>query len=75
MALSCNVGGLDKAIRIGSGIILVGVGVYLESVVGATGWSVVAFIASLIAVVTAFVGYCPINSLIGLNTCEERARA
>lgn len=71
MTISCNVGGLDKGIRIALGIILVGAGVYLESAVGVTGWSVIAFIAALTAVITAFVGYCPLNQLMGLNTCTE----
>ncbi len=75
MALACNVGGLDKGMRITLSIILVGLGVYLESVVGATGWSVTAFVLALIAGVTAFVGYCPLNALFGLNTCKEQARA
>jgi hypothetical protein len=69
MSLDCNVGGADKTLRIIIGIALVAF-VVLAQV--DTLWKVIAGVAAAIALVTAFVGFCPLNRLIGVDTCKKR---
>lgn len=67
MALACNVGGIDKTLRIVIGIALA---VYAwEGDLGPVARTVLAVIAA-IALITAFVGFCPLNRLLGINTCR-----
>lgn len=68
MSLDCNVGGADKTLRIIVGIALA------EFIVLAqvdSLWKVIGGVAAAIALVTAFVGFCPLNRLIGINTCKK----
>jgi hypothetical protein len=45
-------------------------------VVETTLWRLVLLVVAAIALVTAFVRYCPINRILGLNSCtpEQIAR-
>ena len=64
--MSCNVGGLERSIRIGLGILLLGVG----ALGGLSAWaSSVAYAVGGIALVTGAIGFCPAWRLLGLNTC------
>lgn len=67
MALTPNVGGADKAIRIVVGIVLTVLLLFAD--LDAT-WQIVAGVVAAIALVTAFVGFCPLNRLLGINTCR-----
>lgn len=69
MRLSYNVGGGDKTFRIVLGIVLAIVAIFVES----TAWTVILLAAAAIALVTAFVGYCPLNALFGVNTRKTKA--
>lgn len=69
MDLTPNVGGADKVIRIVVGVALIAFAL-LSNV--DTTWKVVAGIVAAIALLTAFVGFCPINKLFGINTCRHR---
>lgn len=66
MTFSCNVGGTDKAIRLVLGGVLVVLPLFVS--LSATGIAV-ALVLAAIALATAFVGYCPVNQLVGLDTC------
>jgi hypothetical protein len=71
MALPCNVGGTDKTIRIALGVVLLAIGFFAGM---STTWTIVAYAAAVIALLTALIGYCPLNALFGINTCApERA--
>ena len=59
--MKCNVGKIDRIIRIVAGAAILGAGVYLQSWWGAVG---------LVLLGTAFVKLCPIYMLLRLNTCE-----
>ena len=62
--MKINEGGLDRGLRV-----LVGLGVLTLAFVGPkTPW---AFIG-LVPLLAGLVGYCPLYSLIGLNTCPAR---
>lgn len=72
MALTCNVGGTDKAIRVVLGIALLALGFFAGL---STTWTIVAYAAAVIALLTALVGYCPLNTLFGINTCAPEQAA
>ena len=54
-----NVGSTDRVIRIILGAAMVGAGVYFQSWWGAVG---------AVPVLTAFMGWCPPYTLLGINT-------
>lgn len=66
MALTCNVGGTDKLARIGLGGALVALGLLADL---GTTWTILAYAVAVIALLTALVGYCPLNALFGIDTC------
>ena len=65
--MTCNVGGLEKPIRIVGGLLLIGVGAFggLSSV--AMG---VVLTLGIVFLGTGVIGYCPLTSLLGINTCH-----
>jgi hypothetical protein len=65
--MKSNVGGIDRTLRIIVGIVLLLVG--LLAPLDMT-WRIVALVVAAIALVTAFVRFCPINAMLGINTCE-----
>ena len=64
--MKSNVGGADRTVRIvvGIALLLVGLVAPLEMT-----WRIVAVVIAAIALVTAFVRFCPINAMLGINTC------
>lgn len=64
--MECNVGGMDRTIRVILGIVLIAVGVLYLS--GLT--AIIAYIIAAIALITAAIAYCPLNKLLGVNTCK-----
>lgn len=57
--MTTNVGNVDKVIRIVLGLAIIVIGYLNESWWGLVG---------LVSIVTAFLGYCPAYSLIGVST-------
>jgi hypothetical protein len=64
--MNCNVGGLDRTVRIVAGIALLLIG--LLAPIGTT-WQAVALLVAAVALITAFVRFCPANAMLGINTC------
>ena len=64
--MKANVGGIDKALRISGGIVLLALFFVLE---GNARW---LGLIGLVPLVTAFIGWCPAYALIGVNTCSVR---
>ena len=65
--MACNVGGIERPIRIVLGILLIGMGVFG----GLTGAAMGAVLAvGAIALVTGVIGFCPAWTLLGINTCS-----
>lgn len=59
-----NVGTIDKALRIGGGLLLIALGAF-----GPLGWwGLIGFVP----LATGLAGTCPAYSLVGLNTCGRR---
>ncbi|MDD2701727.1 MAG: DUF2892 domain-containing protein [Sideroxydans sp.] len=66
--MNCNVGGIDRTLRIVVGIVLLLIG--LLTPVGPV-WQAVALIIAAVALITAFVRFCPANAMLGINTCSD----
>lgn len=64
--MKSNVGGLDRAIRIVLGIVLLVVAYLWLSGALAT----VAYIVGAILLITGLVGWCGLYTVIGINTCK-----
>ena len=61
--MKCNVGKVDKVMRIVLGIAIVGAGIYFKSWWGAVG---------AVPLLTAAIGWCPLYAPFGLSTCSRR---
>lgn len=68
MDQTCNVGGLDKQMRLAVGIASAAYTLFGEA---DTTKKVAAGTISAIALTTALSGYCPLNSVAGINTCAQ----
>ncbi|WP_455246207.1 YgaP family membrane protein, partial [Petrachloros mirabilis] len=68
--MTCNVGGIERPIRIVVGIAFIGLGAFAG--LGAEITAVVLVLGT-IALVTGAIGYCPLWALLGLNTCPTSA--
>ena len=58
-----NVGKTDKIIRIILGLVIASAGIYYQS-----WWGSLAFIP----IATAFMNFCGLYTLIGINTCPAK---
>ena len=70
--MNCNVGGIERPIRIVLGILLIGVGAFAGLPAVGTG---VALTLGAVALVTGAIGYCPLWTLFGINTCPTAPSA
>lgn len=66
--MKANVGGIDKAVRIVAGLVLLSFVFLLEG--SARWWGLVGFVP----LATGLFGYCPAYSLFGLNTCPMKRK-
>jgi len=67
--MSCNVGGIERAIRVLVGLALIGLA-YFQLLTG--GWDVLAYIVGGVALLTGFIGYCPAWAVFRINTCAAK---
>lgn len=65
----CNVGGMERPIRIVVGVVLLGVGVFAGLPPVGMG---AALVVGTIALVTGATGYCPLWGLFHINTCPTK---
>ena len=70
--MSCNIGGIERTIRISLGLILLLIG-YLA---GLPIWgTVVVYLLGAVALITSAVRFCPLWLVLGINTCAPEAPA
>jgi hypothetical protein len=70
--MTCNVGGIEKPLRIVGGLLLIGVGAFG----GLSGVGMgVALTLGVVFLATGVIGYCPLTSLLGINTCPPSSGA
>ncbi|MBX3328086.1 MAG: DUF2892 domain-containing protein [Nitrospira sp.] len=65
--MTCNVGGIERPIRIGAGVLAMMAGLF-AGLSGAMSGIVLA--TGVILLLTGAVGYCPLFTLLGINTCS-----
>lgn len=70
--MTCNVGGIEKPLRIVGGLLLIGVGALGGLPTVGTG---IALTLGAVFLVTGVIGYCPLTSLLGINTCHPSSGA
>jgi len=65
--MAINEGGLDRAVRIIAGLLLLGVafGLYGPAYQSIWGW------IGIVPLITGIFGRCPVYSLLGINTCSK----
>lgn len=68
--MECNVGGIDRGIRVIVGIILIGLMILLGLYSQLIG--IVIGIIGLLMLVTGASGYCPLYKILGTNTCKTQ---
>lgn len=57
--MKCNVGGLDRKVRIVVGVVIIALGVYTQNWLGAIG---------IVPLLTGAIGWCPAYLPFGLST-------
>lgn len=70
--MTCNVGGIERSIRIVLGIMLLALGAFAGL---PAGWAIAAFVVGAVALVTGVIRFCPAWMLLGINTCEVKTEA
>ncbi|MBH0182048.1 MAG: DUF2892 domain-containing protein [Nitrospira sp.] len=65
----CNVGGIERPIRIALGILLIGIGALAG--LSTVGMGIV-LAGGAIVLLTGAIGFCPLTALLGINTCAAK---
>jgi hypothetical protein len=65
--MSCNVGGVDRGLRIVAGLVILALGV-----AGPLGWW---GLVGLVPLATGVMRFCPAYSILGLRTCAAENKA
>jgi hypothetical protein len=67
--MACNVGGIERPIRILVGTVLLAIGAFAGLPLSATA---MLLLVGTIALVTGVIEFCPLWALLGVNTCPTR---
>jgi hypothetical protein len=67
--MATNIGTIDRALRIVIGVMLIAYALKLG--LPSTGWNWVGWIG-VVPLLTAFIGTCPLYSLVGVSTCSRK---
>lgn len=60
--MKANIGSTDRMLRIIAGIVILGLGVYFQSLWGVIG---------LVPLFTGLFRFCPLYTMFGMNTCKR----
>jgi hypothetical protein len=64
-----NMGNMDRIIRVIVAAVIAGL--YYSNIINGTG-AVLLLVLAVIFVLTSFLGYCPLYSLLGIQTCRDK---
>jgi hypothetical protein len=67
-SMNKNVGSTDKIIRLVIALVLVGL-YYAGTITGT--WGIVALVAAVILAVTSLVNFCPLYTILGINSAPK----
>ena len=62
--MKTNEGGIDRGLRIVAGLVLIGLA--LAGTIGSWVW------IGIIPLATGLIGWCPLYTMLGFNTCPRR---
>jgi O-antigen ligase len=62
--MKCNSGGIDRALRVIVGLLLIALAA--TGTVGVWGW------IGVVPLLTGVIGFCPAYTLLGMNTCSTK---
>ena len=65
--MKTNEGGLDRILRIVAGLALIGL--TLNGNIGVWGW------VGVVPLATGALGWCPLYTLLGINSCPMKSRS
>ena len=65
--MKLNVGGIDRALRVVAGLVLIGL--TLAGMIGVWGW------IGVVPLATGLFSFCPLYTLLGVNTSPVKAKA
>lgn len=65
--MTCNVGGIERPLRIGAGLLAIMIGLFAGFSTAVAGASLAV---GAILLLTGAVGYCPLFALFGISTCS-----
>ena len=71
----CNVGSVDRALRIIFGVGFLLLGFFAPSMGLAAAWQITFYVIGGIGVITGLVTVCPVYALIGASTCKSKSSA
>ena len=63
--MKANVGGIDRILRIVVGIVLIAIALFLD-----TSWAKWCWVG-VVPLLGGLVGYCPLYSILKINTCKK----
>lgn len=62
-----NEGGMDRMVRIVAGLVLLGL--MAMGTIGWWGW------LGIVPLATGLIGWCPVYTLLGMNTCPMKSKS
>ena len=65
--MKTNEGGIDRILRIVAGLALIGL--TLTGTIGVWGW------VGVVALATGLLGWCPLYTLMGINSCSMNSKS
>ena len=65
--MKTNEGGIDRMLRIVAGLALLGL--MAAGTIGWWGW------LGIVPLATGLIGWCPVYTLLGLNTCPMKSKS
>lgn len=64
--MKCNSGGIDRVLRVIVGLVLIGLAA--TGTVGVWGW------IGVVPLLTGAIGFCPLYTVLGMNTCGTKSQ-
>lgn len=64
--MKLNVGGIDRVVRVIAGLALIGL--TLSGMIGVWGW------IGVVPLATGLFSFCPLYTLLGINSCPAKAK-
>lgn len=66
MKIECNVGGTERIVRLVLGVVLIALGFFALS----GTLQIIGYLIGAIMLITGITKYCPLNTLMGRNSCK-----